>query len=212
VMGFTELLIQAEDRPNVRADLEQIRADAGRAAKIVHNLLLFARREALERSVGDLNEIVRSTVSLRSFELRSGQIRLEESFSHDVPLIAACREQVQQVIVNLLLNAEQALRADRRPGVITIRTGREGDTAFVEVADDGPGVPPEAVGRIFEPFFTTKPAGEGTGLGLSVSMGIAKAHGGTLALLPSPRGARFRMTLPAAAVAAMDLTALEEPA
>jgi PAS domain S-box-containing protein len=206
VMGFTELLIEAEDRPQVRSDLEQIRTDARRAAKIVHNLLLFVRRETLERAVADLNEVVRSTLALRAFELRAAGIRVDQELADDVPLIVASREQVQQIVVNLLLNAEQALRTAARPSVIAIRTGRDGDTAFVEVADDGPGVPPETAGRIFEPFFTTKPIGEGTGLGLSVSLGIAEAHGGTLALLPSTGGARFRLTLPV--VGAMDLAAV----
>jgi signal transduction histidine kinase len=117
---------------------------------------------------------------------------------------------VQQVMLNLLLNAEYALRMAHRDGVITIRTGCDGDAAFVEVEDDGPGIPADAAGRIFEPFFTTKPVGDGTGLGLSVSLGIAEAHGGTLALLPSPCGARFRLTLPGAVVGKVDLAALEE--
>src|SRR5439155_22633804 len=138
VMGFTELLIETETRPDRRADLEQNREDARRAAKIVHNLLLFARREALEKSVADFNEIVRSTIALRSFELRSGHIRLEEEYSDDVPLIVASREQLQQIVVNLLLNAEQSLRSSKRPGVIRVRTGRDGETAYVQVADDGP--------------------------------------------------------------------------
>jgi C4-dicarboxylate-specific signal transduction histidine kinase len=213
VMGFTELLIESEDRPHVRADLEQIRADAGRAAKIVHGLLLFARRQTLERSVADFNEIVRSTIALRTFELRTGQIRLEEEYSDQVPLIVASREQIQQIIVNLLLNAEHAIRFGCKPGVITVRTGHDrNDAAFLELTDDGPGVPADTAGKIFEPFFTTKPVGEGTGLGLSVSLGIAEAHGGSLELLPSERGARFRLTIPAASVGTVDLTALSEPA
>jgi PAS domain S-box-containing protein len=212
VMGFTELLIETETRLERRADLEQIRTDARRAAKIVHNLLLFARREALEKSVADFNEIVRSTLALRAFELRTGQIRLEQEYSDDVPLIIASREQLQQIVVNLLLNAEQSLRATRRPGVITVRTGREGDAAFVEVADDGPGVPEEKAGQIFEPFFTTKPIGEGTGLGLSVSLGIAEAHGGSLALMPTARGACFRLTIPAASNTRVDVSALSAQA
>jgi len=212
-MGFTELLIESEDRPHVRADLEQIRADAGRAAKIVHGLLLFARRQTLERSVADFNEIVRSTIALRTFELRTGQIRLEEDYSDQVPLIVASREQIQQIIVNLLLNAEHAIRVGRKPGVITVRTGHDGnDAAFLELTDDGPGVPAETAGKIFEPFFTTKQVGEGTGLGLSVSLGIAEAHGGSLQLLPSETGARFRLTLPAASVGTVDLSELSEPA
>ena len=110
------------------------------------------------------------------------------------------------------VDAEQSLRATRRPGVISVRTGRDGDAAYVEVADDGPGVPEEKVGQIFEPFFTTKPIGEGTGLGLSVSLGIAEAHGGSLALVPSARGACFRLTIPAASNARVDVSALSAQA
>ena len=201
VMGFSELLINAESRADVRADLEQIRSDASRAAKIVHSLLLFARRETLERSVEDLNEVVRSTLALRSFDYRTRVIAVQQDYSIDRPLVVANREQVQQIIVNLLLNAEHAIKTAGRPGTIFIRTGQHDGAAFVDIADDGPGVPSGAAGRVFEPFFTTKPVGEGTGLGLSVSLGIAEAHGGSLALLPSDRGARFRLTLPAAPAA-----------
>ena len=205
VMGFSELLINAETRADVRADLEQIRADASRAAKIVHGLLLFARRETLERSVADLNEVARSTLALRSFDYRTRGITVLQEYSVDVPLVVANREQVQQIIVNLLLNAEHAVRSSAAAGTISIRTGQLHDgAAFLEIADDGPGVPAGAAGRVFEPFFTTKPVGEGTGLGLSVSLGIAEAHGGSLVLVPSDRGARFRLTLPAASLAEGD--------
>ncbi|HMF92775.1 MAG TPA: ATP-binding protein [Vicinamibacterales bacterium] len=200
VMGFTELLIDKERRPEVREDLLQIRTDAGRAAKIVHNLLLFARRETLERSVADLNEIVRSTVALRAFDYRTRQLALQQELSSEVPLIVANRAQIQQVLVNLLLNAEQAVRASNQPGTVTVCTGRLNGAAFVDIADSGPGVPAGTAGKVFEPFFTTKPVGEGTGLGLSVSLGIAEAHGGSLQLVPSARGACFRLTLPAAAL------------
>jgi PAS domain S-box-containing protein len=209
VMGFTELLIEAEDRPDVRADLEQIRRDAGRAAQIVHHLLLFARRETLERSVVDLNEIVRSTVALGTLRpLKTTLIDVREHYSTDVPLIVANRDQIQQIVLNLVLNAEHVLRETGRRGEIFVRTGGTDDSAFVEVSDDGPGVSAEVAGRIFEPFFTTKPVGEGTGLGLSVSLGIAHAHSGSLELIPGARGASFRLTLPAAAVARLDLSAL----
>jgi signal transduction histidine kinase len=204
VMGFTELLIGAERRANVLADLEQIRTDAGRAAKIVHNLLLFARRETLERSVADFNEIVRTTLSLRSFELRTRNITLGQEYSVDVPLVIANREQIQQVVLNLVLNAEYAIRSAGSRGSINVRTGHEEGSAFVDISDDGPGVPADVAGRIFEPFFTTKDIGEGTGLGLSVSLGIAESHSGLLALMPSERGACFRLTLPGATVGRID--------
>jgi PAS domain S-box-containing protein len=198
VMGFSELLINAETRPDVKRDLEQIRVDADRAAKIVRHLLLFARRSTLERSLGDLNDIVRSTVALRAFELRTSPIELVEHYSPDLPLVAVNREEVQQVVLNLVLNAEQAVRSASHGGRIVVRTGALDDGAFVDVADNGPGVPQEVTNRIFEPFFTTKPVGQGTGLGLSVSLGIAQAHGGTLELRPLDRGACFRLVLPSA--------------
>jgi len=205
VMGFTELLISSDAAPEIRRDLEQIRSDADRAAKVVRHLLLFARRTTLERAVADLNEIVRSTSALRAYELKLAGIELVEQYSTDLPLVVANREEIQQVILNLLLNAEHALRGNGRAGRIRLTTGQTDDTAYIEVSDDGPGVPEVAVSRIFEPFFTTKGVGQGTGLGLSVSLGIAQAHSGSLELRPSERGACFRLTLPSAAEMRVDL-------
>jgi two-component system, NtrC family, sensor kinase len=196
VMGFTELLLEAEQRPEVRTELELIRTHASRVAWIVHSLLLFARRDTLERSIADLNEIVRSTLALRSFDFHADQISVRQDCGDDLPMIVVNHGQIQQIVLNLVLNAEHAIRGTRRPGTIGVRTGQAADSVFVDVSDDGPGVPGTAAGRIFEPFFTTKPVGQGTGLGLSVSLGIAQAHGGSLALVPSERGACFRLTLP----------------
>ena len=198
VMGFTELLMEEPISDEVRRDLEQIRVDADRAARVVRHLLLFARRSSLERSIADLNEIVQSTVTLRTFQHKTQGIVCVEHYSIELPLILVNREEIQQVVLNLLLNAEQAVRADRRPGAIHIRTGATATTAFVEVADEGPGVPASVASRVFEPFFTTKAVGEGTGLGLSVSLGIAQAHGGRLELVPNDGGACFRLSLPTA--------------
>jgi PAS domain S-box-containing protein len=211
VMGFTELLLEAERRPEVRRDLEQIRTDTGRAARIVQHLLLFARRETLERSIADLNEIVRSTLALRSLDLHAERIAVRQDCCDDLPMIVANHGQIQQIVVNLVLNAEHAIRGTHQPGTITVRTGLANDSVFVDVSDDGPGVPDGLAGQIFEPFFTTKPIGQGTGLGLSVSFGIAEAHGGALALIPSERGACFRLTLPSAAAARVDLSAVSTP-
>jgi PAS domain S-box-containing protein len=198
VMGFTELLIGADTNPEMRSDLEQIRSDADRAAKIVRHLLLFARRSTLERAVADLNEIARATCALRAYELKMGSVEIVEDYSRELPVVVANREEIQQVILNLLMNAEHALRGQGRGGRIRIATGQTDDTAYIEIADNGPGVADTALSRIFEPFFTTKGVGQGTGLGLSVSLGIAQAHSGTLELLPSDVGACFRLTLPAA--------------
>jgi two-component system NtrC family sensor kinase len=207
VIGFTELRLEAEQDPKVRHDLEQIRTNARRVAGIVHNLLLFARRDTLERSIADLNEIVRSTLALRSFDLQAGRIGVRQDCGDDLPMIVVNRGQIQQIVVNLVLNAEHSIRGLQRPGTIGVRTGHMGDSVYVDVSDDGAGVAGAVAGRIFEPFFTTKPLGQGTGLGLSVSLGIAHAHGGSLALVPSERGACFRLTLPSAAATRLDLSA-----
>jgi PAS domain S-box-containing protein len=206
VMGFAELLIGAETSPDIRRDLEQIREDANRAAKIVRHLLLFARRSTLERSVADLNEIARATTVLRVSQLRTLNIDLVEQYSTELPMLVVNREEIQQVVLNLLMNAEQAVRASGESGTIRLRTGEVAGAAFIEVSDDGPGVPPVVASRIFEPFFTTKGVGQGTGLGLSVSLGIAQAHNGNLELRPSAYGgACFRLTLPSATAMRLDL-------
>jgi PAS domain S-box-containing protein len=205
VMGNLELLIDAEDRPQTRAELEEIRGAGERAAKIVRNLLTFARKSALDRSVADLNEIVRATIAWRATDLRAREIALDERYAPELPLIVVNREEIQQVVLNLLLNAEHATRANGA-GMLHVRTGSADDTVFLEITDEGAGVPRDVAARIFEPFFTTKFVGEGTGLGLSVSLGIAQAHGGSLALMPSERGARFTLTLPVAAMPAVTVS------
>ena len=206
VMGNLELMISAEDRPQTRADLEEIRVAGARAAKIVRNLLSFARKSALDRSVEDLNELVRATLAWRSTDLRANDILLDEQYALELPLIVVNREEIQQVILNLLLNAEHATRMAGTSGLLHVRTGTSGGSVFVEIADEGPGIPQQTAARIFEPFFTTKFVGEGTGLGLSVSLGIAEAHGGSLTLVPSEHGARFALTLPVASMPSVSVS------
>ena len=180
----------------MREELERVRTGGERAAKIVRNLLAFARRSSLERSIEDLNEIVRSTLALRPVALQVSKVRVVETYADDLPLVVVSREEIRQVVLNLIVNAEHAIRSAERTGTIRVRTGQAGSSVFVEVTDDGPGVPAASVGRVFEPFFTTKPVNQGTGLGLSVSLGIAQAHEGSLALVPSDVGACFVLTLP----------------
>ena len=197
VMGFTELLLRGETRPEARRDLERVQRDADRAAKIVRNLLAFVRRSALERSLVDLSEVVRSTVALKAFDFQASGVDVREHYDPELPLVVASREELRQVVLNLVSNAEHAVKGTATP-VITVRTGTSAGSAFIEVSDNGTGVPAAMAGRIFEPFYTTKAVGQGTGLGLSISLGIAEAHGGTLTLLPSESGAKFRLQLPTA--------------
>jgi len=196
VIGVTELLLESETRADIRRDLDQVRAGGHRAARIVKSLLTFARRSASERAIGNLNEMVQSTLELRAYELKNANIVVHEQYVEPAPLVLINSDEIRQVVLNLILNAEQAMKGAGQGGVMTLRTGTTGDSAFLEIADDGPGVPVAERGRIFEPFFSTKGVGEGTGLGLSISLGIAEAHDGSLVLLPSDRGAAFRLTLP----------------
>lgn len=197
ILGFTELLIDAEERPELRRDLEQVRSEAIRAGKIVRNLLAFVRRSSSERIIASVNEIAKTTISLRSYEFGSANIRLFESYGEGLPAVVVNPEEIQQVILNLILNAEQAMRAAHRGGTLTVTTKCVEAMVTIEIQDDGPGVPAPLAGRVFEPFFSTKEVGEGTGLGLSIAMGIAEAHGGSLTLAPTEKGACFRLALPA---------------
>jgi PAS domain S-box-containing protein len=196
IVGSVELML--DDRPDAvnRRDLEVVRREAARAGQIVRNLLTFVRRGTPDRSRADLNQIVRSTVELRRFHLEQHNIDIRANYDGGFLAVLVNRDEIQQVVLNLLLNAEQAIVKWNRPGAIAIATFTDDDHHVVEVLDSGPGISPEMRGRVFEPFFTTKDVGEGTGLGLSISHGIASAHGGVLELRDSPSGARFRLSLP----------------
>jgi len=146
----------------------------------------------------DLNEIVKSTMGVRAFELEMSGITTREDYSPLLPLVLANREEIQQVILHLVINAQQAMAGVDGPRVLSVRTVLVGSDAVFEVADTGPGIPVGISGRIFEPFFTTKTTGGGAGLGLSLSLGIANAHRGTLDLVPTETGCCFRLTLPGA--------------
>jgi PAS domain S-box-containing protein len=197
ILGSAEVLLEEQTMSSGRPELELVRHEAGRAAQIVRNLLSFVRRTAPDRVVVDLNAIAAATVELRHYHLERSNIVLDVALHPEALPVFVNREEIQQIVLNLVLNAEQALES-RQGGRISIRTLALAHHRVLEVADDGPGISKELRGRIFEPFFTTKEVGEGTGLGLSISHGIAYAHGGSLELCTRPSaGACFRLTLPA---------------
>ena len=198
VIGNLELVMAARHDPAVMEDLERVRWEAARAGRIIRNLLAFVRKSPNERLLADLNEIVQGTVSLRAYELGNAGIELREHYTPNLPLVLVNREEIQQVVLNLVINAHQSMVDVEGTATLTISTHACGPDAVLEVADNGPGIPAEMAGRVFEPFFTTKGIGEGSGLGLSIAFGIASAHNGTLELVPSERGARFRLALPGA--------------
>jgi PAS domain S-box-containing protein len=197
IVGSVELMMEERNTPSVQRDLEVVRREAARAGQIVRNLLSFVRRSAPNRRPIDLNDVVRAIVQLREYHLQQNNVALLVDM-HPGPLAAlANREEIQQIVLNLVLNSEQAFEAAGHGTRIRIRSFTDGDRHVIEVSDDGPGIGPDIRGRIFEPFFTTKDVGQGTGLGLSISHGIAAAHGGSLELCQSAeRGACFRLTLP----------------
>ena len=198
IIGCVELMLDDQKDPGLRRDLDLVRKEAGRAGQIVRNLLAFVRRSTPDRVSTDLNAIVRSTIELRHYHLQQRDIRLEVVLQPSPLVVLVNREEIQQVILNLLLNAEQAMSSLPAQGCIRVRTSTTGRHHSVHVGDDGPGIRPELRGRIFEPFFSTKEVGEGTGLGLSISHGIASAHGGSLELEAGEgAGACFKLTLPA---------------
>jgi two-component system NtrC family sensor kinase len=198
VMAFAQLLLAAPgDGPSDPKALDAINQEAKRAAKIVSNLLTFARQHQPERMIADLNRIVRDTIDLHRYALRVGNIDAELCLDPDLPLTWADPFQLQQVVLNLVTNAEQALKGRPDGGRITIVTERRDARLVVRVADNGPGIAVEHLSRIFNPFFTTKPVGEGTGLGLSISDGIIREHGGRLrAESCVGEGASFVLELP----------------
>jgi two-component system NtrC family sensor kinase len=200
IAGLAELLLEREPLPDSpRQHIRIIHDQAERAGRIVRNLLTFARKETTQQTLVDLNDIVGRTSSLVAYDVRLRDVELISGLSGDAVPVHGDPHELQQILLNLLTNALQALASlpDGRVRRITIETGVQGPTAFLMVRDTGNGVSEEHRPRLFTPFFTTKPAGQGTGLGLSLSYGIAQAHGGSLSYSPAPGGgACFMLTLP----------------
>jgi PAS domain S-box-containing protein len=201
IIGSLELVLEHDLDPAPRSDVDRARFEAGRAGRIVRNLLRFVRQAPNERLLLDLNEIVKATMSVRAYELEMAGIAIREEYAPLLPLVLANREEIQQVLLNLVMNAEQAMSDPGGARVLSIRTLMVGADAAVEVRDTGPGIPTELAGKVFEPFFTTKSAGAGPGLGLSLSLGIASAHQGQLELVAASKGCCFRLRLPGAGFA-----------
>jgi two-component system NtrC family sensor kinase len=193
VSGYAQLLLRDTTlNESKRLDIEQIHAQAERAARIVQNLLIFAREHRPERSRVDLAEVIRSTLALQNYQLRIENIQVELDIPPDLPATVADPYQLQQVFLNLLTNARQAIVARKQSGTITIRASVVASSAseaggsdvdsLIQIAfeDNGTGISAPVLKKIFNPFFTTKPVGQGTGLGLSICFGIIKEHNGRI--------------------------------
>ncbi len=198
VLGFSQLLVRRHPDSALSRDLERIHDSALRCQKIVKNLLSFARVHKPERRYLGLNGILEKTVEMRRYQLQVNDVEIERDLEPDLPRTMLDYHQMQQVFLNLLNNAEHAMVATRgRARRLGVRTFRVGDRVRVEFRDNGVGMDADTLERVFDPFFTTKPPGQGTGLGLSVSYGIVREHGGAIWAESHPgHGTAFFVDLP----------------
>ncbi len=200
LMGRAALLEDKATDPAVREDAKRIKAAADRCGRIVRAFLSMARKKPAQRHTAQLNTVVQSALDLLGYNLRTADIEVQAELAPDLPDIEMDADQIGQIAVNFLVNAQHALAEQAGPREIVVSTRREDEYLIFRVADNGPGVPAELRDRIFDPFFTTKPEGSGTGVGLSVSRAIAREHGGEVLLedasAATSRGAGFLLRLP----------------
>ena len=196
ILGYSQLLESSgQVGPLALSYAEKMYKQAQRTHRIVQNLLSFARQHKPERVLVQVNTVMEDTLALRDYDLRLGKIRVHMELSKEMPLISADPHQLQQVFLNLINNAVDAILEHSTEGDLWVASGLAENNIFVELTDSGPGV--KDASRVFDPFYTTKPVGKGTGLGLSICYGIITEHGGTIQVKNAhPRGASFRVELP----------------
>lgn len=207
ILGYSQLVAEADVGDKLPTYLQRIATEAQRSQRIVQNLLAFARKHEPRASRISINDVLRGTLDLASYDLRASGIDVVEQLGEALPSTLADPHQLQQVFLNLITNARHALKDRGRSAKLVISSrledaGLEGRPALVVAFEDnGPGVPDRLRKKIFDPFFTTKGAGEGTGLGLSLSYGIVQEHGGRIGVADAASGgARFEIRLPVLAI------------
>jgi len=202
ILGASELLRERQGvDDNTKRQLEMTHRQARRAARIVQNLLEFSRPASPLKKTLDLNVVIDRTLQLQDHSLRRNNVEVEFQAVPGLPPIVGDANQLIQIFLNLISNAEQAIREARPSGRIQIRLGRSGNRVTATVQDDGVGISPDVLPKLFDPFFTTKRPGGGTGLGLSICMSIVREHGGNIEASSLPAGgAAFTVTLPVAEV------------
>ncbi|MBN1882314.1 MAG: PAS domain S-box protein [Deltaproteobacteria bacterium] len=196
IIGNVDLLFKKNIPDHMVKKLNVIRKESVRSGKIVQNLLKFARKTGTVSKPTDLNELLKDTISLRTYNLKVDNIHVETRLDTDLPLIMVDPGQIQQVFMNIINNSHDILKK-KKGGNITITTSHKVDRVIVKVSDDGPGMSESVKKRVFDPFFTTKEPGRGTGLGMSVSYGIIASHGGNLWVESEEgKGVTFTIELP----------------
>jgi PAS domain S-box-containing protein len=197
VIGYSQLLSGIDCDGEVRRMVNIICREAERCHKIVDSLLQFAREYDQEKEYTQINDIIESTLSLKRYQLYVDNIQLELNLSEDIPETVVDPHQMQQVFMNIINNAHQAMVEHAGQGKLTVETELKSDMIVIRFSDTGPGIPEENMERIFDPFFTTKALGKGTGLGLSICHGIVEKHGGSIyAETEADNGATFVVELP----------------
>jgi signal transduction histidine kinase/BarA-like signal transduction histidine kinase len=200
ILSWAERLTQKPPADeSTRRGLETILSESERAARIVRNLLTFARKRQTTRAMVEVNQVVRETLALRAYDQRVSNVSVIDALAAGLPQVFADGHQLQQVLLNLVINAEQAMLSANGRGVLVMRSWHdaEQESVIVEINDDGPGIPDDLQPKIFDPFFTTKDVGQGTGLGLTVAYAIVQEHGGRIRLESRPgHGASFFVELP----------------
>jgi len=197
VIGFSQLLLDRNVAGDVKEDLKVVYSEAQRAAEVMKNLLTFAGKHTPVKQPVNINSVIDKVLELRAYEQRVHNIRVNTRFAPDLPEIMADYFQLQQVFLNIIINAEHFMMAAHKRGTLTITTEITGNIVKASLTDDGPGIPKENLGHLFDPFFTTKEVGKGTGLGLSICHGIITERGGMIyAESDLGKGATFVVELP----------------
>jgi two-component system NtrC family sensor kinase len=201
IVGFTDLLLENPELPEfARENLGIILQEAERTRLIVQNMLRFAREMPPQRELVQMNAVLRQTLKLRSYGLSNRNVEIFERLAENLPVVVADPHQLEQVFLNILNNAFDAIEQSGRPGRIEVETIACAENVEIHFRDNGPGI--SNPDRIFEPFFTTKPVGKGTGLGLSICYGIIQAHDGEILCRNNvnAEGCTFLIRFPAAAI------------
>ena len=199
ILGVSELLQDSQTTDAAQKQIAILQQQARRAAEIVKNLTYFSRPQSPGQTRVNLAEVVERTLNLHAYSLRKNSITVDFLREPGLPYVQGDPHQLMQVFLNVILNAEQAIREARDRGTLRIRLGTSGGSVWASFLDDGPGIPPDILASVFDPFYTTKRPGRGTGLGLSICKSVMKEHNGTIEAANAPGGgAVFTVTLPVA--------------
>ncbi|MGH9749306.1 MAG: ATP-binding protein [Candidatus Polarisedimenticolia bacterium] len=197
VLGYAQLLVRKGADGDIRRGLLKIEAEAERCKRIVQNLLIFARKHKPQKTPVNLNAVIEQTLEMRDYHLRTDNIAVVRDLDPALPTTMADTNQIQQVLMNMVNNAQHAMLDVDRPRQLAVRTRHLDGRLVIQISDNGSGIAPENLPRIFDPFFTTKEVGRGTGLGLSICYGIVQEHRGSIQVESAAgRGTTFTLELP----------------